>query len=220
MHLRAAFCACPLAYFAELAVWQPRPTFTNRLSVNSPNELSDADCIAKVRGGDRTAYDTLVVRYQDRLFNTLARLTGSADDAMDIAQDAFVQAYTKIETFQGKAAFYTWLYRIAFNLAMSHGRRRRPLAVLDGDETTRIIEPASTTESPSAGLEAAEKVAAVQAAISCLAGDHRQVVVLREIEGCDYEQIAEILEIPIGTVRSRLFRARAQLKEKLASMVE
>ncbi len=188
--------------------------------MNSPNELTDADCIARVKGGERAAYDTLVVRYQDRLFNTLARLIGSADDAMDIAQDAFVQAYTKIDTFQGKAAFYTWLYRIAFNLAMSHVRRRRPLTVLDGDETTRTIEPVATTDSPTDCLESAERVAAVQAAINALADEHRQVVVLRELEGCDYEQIAEILEIPVGTVRSRLFRARAQLKEKLASMVE
>jgi RNA polymerase sigma-70 factor, ECF subfamily len=204
----------------ELVARRPRRTFSHRLPVNSPNELSDADCIARVRGGDRTAYDTLVVRYQDRLFNTLARLTSSADDAMDIAQDAFIQAYTKIDTFQGKAAFYTWLYRIAFNLAMSHGRKRRPLTVLNAGDTTRTIEPATTTDSPRECLEAAERVAAVQAAIHDLADDHRQVVVLRELEGCDYEQIAEILEIPVGTVRSRLFRARAQLKEKLASMVE
>ena len=188
--------------------------------MTSPSESTDAECIAKVRGGDRAAYDELVLRYQDRLFNTLSRLTGSADDAMDIAQDAFVKAYTKLDTFAGKSAFYTWLYRIAFNLAMSHGRRRRPLTVLDATDTTRKIDPPTTEASPSAGLEQCERVEAVQAAISELADDHRQVVVLRELEGCDYEQIAEILEIPLGTVRSRLFRARAQLKEKLASMVE
>lgn len=204
----------------ELVAAGLRPILTHRLSVKSSNELSDADCIAKVRGGDPAAYNTLVVRYQDRLFNTLARLIGSADDAMDIAQDAFIQAYTKIDTFQGKSAFYTWLYRIAFNLAMSHARKRRPLNVLDGDETTRTIEPAAITNSPAECMESAERVAAVQAAISDLADEHRQVVVLRELEGCDYEQISEILEIPIGTVRSRLFRARAQLKEKLASLVE
>ncbi len=187
--------------------------------MTSPNELSDADCIAKVKGGDRAAYDTLVLRYQDRLFNTLIRLTGSTDDAMDIAQDAFVQAYKKIDTFQQKAAFYTWLYRIAFNLAMSHGRKRKPLTVLDADDTTHTIDPTDAC-SPADHLESTERVAAVQAAISSLADEHRQVVVLREMEGCGYEQIADILGIPIGTVRSRLFRARAQLKEKLASIVE
>lgn len=191
----------------------------SRLSVNSPNALSDADCIAKVKGGDRQAYDTLVLRYQDRLYNTLIRLTGSTDDAMDVAQDAFVQAYRKIDTFQHKAAFYTWLYRIAFNLAMSHARKRRPLTVLDSTDATHSIE-STDTHSPAEHLESVERVAAVKAAIDELADEHRQVVVLRELEGCDYEQIADILEIPIGTVRSRLFRARAQLKEKLASTVE
>ena len=184
------------------------------------DQHTDAECIAKARQGERAAFDTLVLRYQDRLFNTLARLMGSSDDALDIAQDAFVQAYVKLDTFKETAAFYTWLYRIAFNLAMSHGRKRRPLTIMDTDDTTRNIEPASTAISPSEPLESAERVAGVQAAIHDLADEHRQVVVLRELEGCDYEQIADILEIPIGTVRSRLFRARACLKEKLATMVD
>lgn len=188
--------------------------------MTSPIEQSDADCIAKARGGDRTAFDALVRRYQDRLYNTLVRVTGSTDDALDIAQDAFVQAYLKLDTFRGKAAFYTWLYRIAFNLAMSHRRKRRPLTIMDTGDTSPTIEPAASECSPSAGLETAERAATVQAAIHDLADEHRQVVVLREIEGCDYEQIADILEIPLGTVRSRLFRARAQLKEKLATTVD
>ncbi|WP_425396536.1 sigma-70 family RNA polymerase sigma factor [Aeoliella sp.] len=184
------------------------------------SQPTDAECIAKARVGERAAFDTLVLRYQDRLFNTLARLMGSSDDALDIAQDAFVQAYVKLDTFKETAAFYTWLYRIAFNLAMSHARKRRPLTIMDTDDTTRTIEPSSTENAPSEPLETAERVAGVQAAIHDLADEHRQVVVLRELEGCDYEQIADILEIPIGTVRSRLFRARACLKEKLATMVD
>lgn len=184
------------------------------------SEHSDADCIARARKGERGAFDELVLRYQDRLYNTLARLMGSEDDALDIAQDAFVQAYVKLDSFKETAAFYTWLYRIAFNLAMSEGRKRRPRTIMDHDDTTRKMEPMSLDASPSQPLETAERVAGVQAAIAELADEQRQVVVLRELEGCDYEQIADILDIPIGTVRSRLFRARACLKEKLATMVD
>jgi RNA polymerase sigma-70 factor (ECF subfamily) len=184
------------------------------------SEHSDADCIARARKGERGAFDELVLRYQDRLYNTLARLMGSDDDALDIAQDAFVQAYVKLDSFKENAAFYTWLYRIAFNLAMSEGRKRRPLTIMDHDDSTRGMEPTGLDQSPSQTLETAERVAGVQAAIAELADEHRHVVVLRELEGCDYEQIAEILDIPIGTVRSRLFRARACLKEKLATMVD
>jgi RNA polymerase sigma-70 factor (ECF subfamily) len=192
--------------------------------VNQPNRptdaRSDAECIAAVRGGDRAAYGDLVTRYQDRLFNTLARLVGSVDDAEDIAQDAMVQAYVKLDTFQGKSAFYTWLYRIAFNLAMSHARKRRPVTILDGEAGARLAEPADDGDSPEECAESKEQIETVQHAINDLADEHRQVVVLRELEGCDYEQIADILEIPIGTVRSRLFRARMQLKNKLAPIVE
>jgi len=188
--------------------------------VSSQSHLTDADCIAAVRGGDRSAYDPLVNRYQDRLFRTLWQLLGSADDAQDIAQDAFVQAFVKLDSFQGNSAFYTWLYRIAFNLAMSHARRRRPTTGLDGDHNAPALEPAAPGSSPAECLESQERVRLVQAAIGELADEHRQVVVLRELEGFDYQQISEILEIPVGTVRSRLFRARVQLKEKLASTLQ
>ena len=177
--------------------------------------LTDDECIAAVKGGDRAAYGELATRYQDRLFNTLTRLVGSATDAEDLAQDAMVQAYVKLDSFQGNSAFYTWLYRIAFNLAMSHARKRRPVAILDGDPDHRLAEPADQGASPVEQMETIEQIESVQQAISELADEHRQVVVLREIEGCDYEQIADVLEIPLGTVRSRLFRARLQLKEKL-----
>ena len=183
-------------------------------------EPTDADCIARTRGGDRAAYDTLVIRYQDRLFNTLTRLLGSADDALDIAQDAFVQAYTKLDTFQQNSAFYTWLYRIAFNLAMSQARKRRPVTQMITDDKTCAIEPASVDAGPQDQLEQSERANLVHGAIGELCDEHRQVVVLRELEGCDYQEISDILSIPVGTVRSRLFRARAHLKEKLAAAVE
>ncbi|WP_145245300.1 sigma-70 family RNA polymerase sigma factor [Aeoliella mucimassa] len=204
----------------ELSQNALRQTFRSRTSVTVQPEPTDADCIARVRQGDRAAFDTLVVRYQDRLSTTLTRLMGSADDALDIAQDAFVQAFTKLDSFQQNSAFYTWLYRIAFNLAMSHARKRRPVSIMHTDDRTCTIEPASTESSPDDLLQQSERAAQVHAAIQQLPEEHRVVVVLRELEGCDYQQIADILDIPVGTVRSRLFRARTQLKEKLATMVE
>ncbi len=180
----------------------------------------DLAAINRCRAGDSSAFAVLVERYQPRLFNALLRLTGSAEDAADVAQEAFVQSYTKLDTFRQESRFYTWLYRIAFNMAMSHRRRRRPVTWAD-DDASRIAE--STTDhcqSPAEQMMTRERVAQVQDAIDQLADDHRTIVVLREIEGCDYEQISAILDIPIGTVRSRLFRARMQLKDLLAGVVD
>ncbi len=176
---------------------------------------ADEAVAARAAAGEEAAFETLVSRYQARLYRLACRLTGDPGEAQDVLQEGFLAAYRSLATFRGEARFSTWLYRIAFNLAMSHGRKRRPLTIMDTDDTTRNIEPVSTEHSPSEPLEAAVRVAGVQAAIQDLADEHRQVVVLRELEGCDYEQIADILEIPIGTVRSRLFRARACLKSSM-----
>ncbi len=189
-------------------------------SKNTNDENADLAAICRCQGGQSEAFSELVERYQQRLFNSLLRLTGSAEDAADLAQEAFVQAYTKLDTFRQESRFYTWLYRIAFNMAMSHRRRRRPVTCAD-DDAARIAE--STTDrchSPAEQSMVREQVAQVQDAIDQLADDHRTIVVLREIEGCDYEQISSILEIPIGTVRSRLFRARMQLKDLLAHTID
>lgn len=185
--------------------------------MNQPQHQFDQECIAAVRGGDRAAFGRLVTRYQDRLFNTLTRLLGSADDAQDITQDALVQAYLKLDSFQGNSAFYTWLYRIAFNLAMSHARRRRPVSLPENDGSAPRHEPTDNQPLPHEQMVTQEQIDSVSAAIEALASEHREVVVLREIEGCDYDQIADILGIPIGTVRSRLFRARMQLKSILSA---
>jgi RNA polymerase sigma-70 factor, ECF subfamily len=187
--------------------------------VNQVQHQHDTECIAAVRGGDQAAFGQLVTKYQDRLFNTLTRLLGSADAAEDLTQDALVQAYLKLDTFQGNSAFYTWLYRIAFNLAMSHARRRRPVSLPDRDDSSAPLEPTDNQPLPHEQMVTQEQIDSVSAAIDSLASEHREVVVLREIEGFDYEQIASILEIPIGTVRSRLFRARMQLKAKLVTRV-
>jgi RNA polymerase sigma-70 factor, ECF subfamily len=179
----------------------------------------DAQLVRATLAGDNQAFGALVERYQDRLFNTLARLTGSRHDASDLAQDAFVQALVKLDTFRGDAQFYTWLYRIAMNLSLSQRRKRRPVASVDVAKERAGEEPMDQGESPDQGLIQQERAQLVQQALLLLGDDHRQILVLREMESCSYDQIGEILNLPIGTVRSRLFRARMQLKEQLQAML-
>jgi RNA polymerase sigma-70 factor (ECF subfamily) len=174
----------------------------------------DAPLIAATLAGDTAAFGRLVGLYQDRLYNSLLRVVG--EDAADIVQDAFVQAYVKLDSFRGSSAFYTWLYRIAFNLAMSHARRERKAASLDGMKEGWGSEPVDGQPAPEAGLEQRENVEMVHAALARLSTEYRTILVLREIDGCRYDEIAEILELPVGTVRSRLFRARLALRDELA----
>ncbi len=178
----------------------------------------DARWVEAALAGDRDAFGRLVERYQDRLFNTLLRIVGSREDAADAVQDAFVQAYVKLESFRGASQFYTWLYRIAMNVALSRQRRRRPMASVDQAKESVGEEPADAAALPEEVVLSQERVEQVQAALADLGDDHRQILVLREIEGCAYETIAEILDLPVGTVRSRLFRARMQLKERLSGL--
>ncbi len=198
--------------------YQPPGTFPP-LTASQTGERSlsdDASLIAATLAGDTAAFGQLVGRYQDRLYNSLLRILGSAEDAADIVQDAFVQAYTKLASFRGSSAFYTWLYRIAFNLAMSHARRGHKTASLDGRKTLAGDEPMDGQPTAEAGLLEQERAELVHAALAELSLEYRQILVLREIDGCHYDQIAEILELPVGTVRSRLFRARLQMRDLLA----
>jgi RNA polymerase sigma-70 factor, ECF subfamily len=176
----------------------------------------DASLIAATLAGDTAAFGQLVGLYQDRLYNSLVRVLGSAEDAADIVQDAFMQAYTKLGTFRGTSAFYTWLYRIAFNLAMSHTRRQHKAASLDGMKSLVGEEPLDGEPTAESGMIQQERAELVHAALGQLTMEYRQILVLREIDGCRYEEIAEILDVPVGTVRSRLFRARMQMRDLLA----
>jgi len=181
---------------------------------------NEAQLIDEALAGDSAAFGQLVVAHQDRLHNAVAHWLGSADDAREITQDAFVQAFIKLKTFSRESAFYTWLYRIAFNLAISRRRRRRPTFSLDGAKDESGVEPVSRLEGPSQTLERQERASQVRAALDALSDEHRAIVVLREINGCCYEAIAEILDLPVGTVRSRLHRARLELKNLLKPVVE
>lgn len=182
--------------------------------------VADATLIGRTLSGEPAAFGELVLRYQDRLYNSLVRVLGSAEDARDAVQDAFVQAFVKLETFRGSSAFYTWLYRIAFNQAMSHARRQRPTRSLDLARADRGQEPVDGQPAPDARLDTSERATQVHRALAELSAEFRQVLVLREMDGCKYEEIAQMLELPVGTVRSRLFRARLELRDRLAPMMQ
>jgi len=191
------------------------PTVPTSNAVNSDDQQLIDECLA----GRSEAFGELVVRYQDRLFHSLLYVTGAADEAQDVAQDAFVHAFTKLSTFRGESAFYTWLFRIAMNAAVTRKRRdRRMSASLDAARENAGHEPtdAHPTSQPSYPLEVSERQALVRAALAELCEDYRTVLVLKEMEGLRYEEIAEIVGCPIGTVRSRIHRARSELRDKLA----
>ncbi len=179
----------------------------------------DAQLIQETLAGKSVAFGHLVQKYQDRLYNTVVHVTAGGDEARDIVQEAFVQAFVKLETFQRNSAFYTWLYRIAFNVAASHCRRRRPSLSVEQARDATGQEPVDARAGPSQQLERLERCRQVQQALAALSEEHRAVLILREIDGCCYETIAEMLDLPIGTVRSRLHRARLQLREQLKEVL-
>jgi RNA polymerase sigma-70 factor, ECF subfamily len=175
----------------------------------------DLQLIDETLAGRRDAFGELVLRHQDRLYTTLVHVTGSTAEAEDVSQEAFVQAFLKLSTFQKTSAFYTWLYRIAFNVAVSRRRRRRPELSVDEHREQGGAEPVDRQLDAREQLERDEGVQRVRAAMARLSDEHRTILVLREMEGCCYEIIAEMLEVPVGTVRSRIHRARSQLREIL-----
>lgn len=181
----------------------------------------DTTLIESCRKGNTEAFGVLVRRYQDRLYPTVFRLTGCAEDALDLLQDAFLRAFEKLDHFHGESSFYTWVYRIAVNLALSGRRRKRPIVRRHEGSDDLAAAPRDSRESdPSAPLERAERDRIVHEALNALAPDHRAVVVMKEYDGLHYEEIGAILGIPVGTVRSRLHRARCELRERLRSLVD
>jgi RNA polymerase sigma-70 factor, ECF subfamily len=177
----------------------------------------DQQLIANCLAGDSAAFGELVRRYQDRLYNTVYRLVDNAEDALDVVQEAFLNAYQSLESFKGDALFFTWLYRIAVNTAISLKRKRRVLARITNRDGEAIVEPADPSEMnrPGHALEQAEEEQKLHRALARLSAEHRTVLVMKELEGQKYEEMAEALEVPIGTIRSRLHRARLELRELL-----
>lgn len=175
----------------------------------------DGELIQATLHGDSAAFGHLVRKYQDRLFTALMQVAGSRSDAEDVVQESLVTAYTKLATFGHGSSFYTWLYRIAFNAAISQRRRRKPSTSLDLKREFTGEEPQDESQHPQEDVLRQERAALVQQALSQLNDEHRAILVLREMEGCDYDTIAEILNLPVGTVRSRLHRARLQMRAHL-----
>ena len=185
--------------------------------------------VERTVAGDNRAFDLLVIKYQRRIERLIGRMVRDAELVQDIAQETFIRAYRALHQFRGDAQFYTWLYRIAVNTAKKAlvDMRRDPLifensfkSSSDDDETYRPEHELTTTETPEALLASREIAAMVNAAMAALPEDLRQAVTLREIEGLSYEEIAEAMSCPIGTVRSRIFRAREAISAKVKPLLD
>ncbi len=188
----------------------------------------DRDLIAQSRQGDMTAFALLVEKYQDRLFNATYRLCGNYQDACELSQETFLRALRGISGFRSEAKFYTWLFRIALNLTRSHHRRagrRRSRSLNELDGTLELASQArglsrSENSDPAERAEQAERNSKVVAALDRLAQQYKTVIVLRDVENLDYRQIAQIVGVPIGTVKSRVHRGRLTLRKYLADLIE
>ncbi|HTP74366.1 MAG TPA: RNA polymerase sigma factor RpoE [Burkholderiaceae bacterium] len=193
----------------------------------NPND-ADRALVERAQQGDSRAFEMLVVKYQRRIERLISRMVRDADLVHDIAQEAFIRAYRALPQFRGESAFYTWLYRIAVNTAKkalvelkrdpvsTESARARPG---EDDETYRTDHELSDGETPEALLASKEIAATVNAAIDALSEDLRQAITLREIEGLSYEEIADVMNCPIGTVRSRIFRAREAIASRLRPLL-
>jgi RNA polymerase sigma-70 factor (ECF subfamily) len=179
--------------------------------------------VSRAAKGDEAAFETLVLTYQDRVYTYALRMTGNPEDALDISQEAFLRVYRALPKFRGGAKFSTWLYRIVSNLCIDFARRGKNTAVLplvkendSGDESELDIP--DTAGDPEALVEQAELERAVQDALSQLSAEHREIFILREISGMSYDEISDMLSLPVGTVKSRLNRAKESLAKAISTL--
>ncbi|CAN5194535.1 RNA polymerase sigma factor RpoE [soil metagenome] len=188
------------------------------------NRANDQLLVDRVQQGDKAAFDLLVLKYQHKIIKLIMRYVRDPAEAMDVAQEAFLKAYRAIPTFRGDSAFYTWLYRIAINTAKNHlvAARRRPLEYdldIQDPEQYDMQARLKHTDTPE-GLVLTEEIkATVNRAIDLLPEDLRTAIILRELEGMSYEEIAQTMECPVGTVRSRIFRAREAIDKRLRPLL-
>jgi RNA polymerase sigma-70 factor, ECF subfamily len=196
----------------------------------APGEANDLALLRRAQQGDRAAYGKLVLAYQDRLYNGVLRLVGDPEEARELTQEAFLRGLMKIESFRGEAGPYTWLFRIAINLAMTQLRkvRRHRIFSLDrpsgngrhaahDDQASSLVDRLEDRSSaaPGDGMEKRERDEQVIAALGRLDAEQRALLVMRDIEGFDYQQMADVLDVPLGTLKSKLFRARVALRQEL-----
>ena len=195
--------------------------------MNNPD--ADALLVERVKQGDVKAFEMLVVKYQRRIERLVGRMVRDVDLVPDIAQETFIRAYRALPQFRGDSAFYTWLYRIAVNTAKKAllELKRDPLVTEsarasrdEDDESPRLENELSSSETPDAILASKQIAAAVNFAVEALSDDLRQAITLREIDGLSYEEIAALMNCPIGTVRSRIFRAREAIAARLKPLLD
>ena len=189
---------------------------------NSSVHEEDQVLISQTLEGQTSAFGELVRKYQNRLFNGMVHMLRNEAEAEDVVQDAFILALTRLETFHGNSAFFTWLYRIAYNVAVSRIRRRKPTVSLtaNANDDSRSFDFEGNAPPPDDRMSRSEDVEQLQNAMGRLSEEHRTVLVLREMQQLDYDAISEVLELPIGTVRSRIHRAREQLKQQLEFLMD
>ena len=183
-------------------------------------EHRDDDLIDQTLEGQQEAFGALVRKYQDRLYNGMVQILRNEAEAEDAVQEAFILALTKLQSFQRKSGFFTWLYRIAYNVAISRLRKRKPTVSIENQVPEVRLQVPGNQPRPDAGLIESERANQLMQALDRMSEEHRIILVLREMEDMDYLEISEVLDLPIGTVRSRLHRARIQLKEMLEAMLD
>jgi RNA polymerase sigma-70 factor (ECF subfamily) len=182
--------------------------------------------VQRVQNGDMRAFEALVNKYQRKVGRLLSRMVRDPDDIEDIVQDSFIKAYKALNNFRGESAFYTWLYRIAINTAKNFlvASNRRPIALREGnDEESETFDDSDTLSdmaTPESVYSSRQIAATVNKAVEDLPEELKNAIVLREIEGLSYEEIAEVMGCPIGTVRSRIFRAREAISERLKPLLD
>ena len=189
------------------------------------DRASDQILVERVKAGDKHAFDLLVLKYQHRIIKLIMRYIRDPAEAMDVSQEAFIKAYRALPKFRGDSAFYTWMYRIAINTAKNHivAARRRPLEYAsDISEPEEFEWHASLQDADSPERQAMgdDLRVAVEQTIESLPDELRTAITLRELDGLSYEEIARVMECPVGTVRSRIFRAREALDKRIRSMLD
>ena len=187
------------------------------------NKESDKKLVKRVQKGDKGAFDLLVLKYQHKIVNLVMRYVRDPEVALDITQEAFIKAYRALPRFRGDSAFYTWMYRIAVNTAKNHlaAQRRRPRdgeLDLQDPEQYDLHAKLRETDTPEGVTLGRELKETVERAIAGLPEDLRTAIILRELEGMSYEEIAQTMECPVGTVRSRIFRARDAIAKKVGPL--
>lgn len=188
-------------------------------------ETSDLALVERVQAGDRASFDVLVLRYQHKVLKLIMRYVRDAAEAQDVAQEAFIKAYRALPGFRGDSAFYTWLYRIAINTAKNSlvAKKRRPLDYdldLQDPEQHEMNSRLQDSDTPEALVLSDEIRETVNAAIAALPEELRTAIVMREIDGLSYEEIAAAMDCPVGTVRSRIFRAREAIDLRLRPLID